>query len=98
MKNRFILQLWLVALFAIAVSAAAHHPALSQSSAQAPEPSIKLQGIDGKTYNLADLHGNVLLVSFGATWCTPCTAELRALEELTVEYRDKPVKFFWVTI
>lgn len=58
----------------------------------------KLSGIDGKSYDLTKMHGSVVLVSFGATWCTPCSAELLALEELKREYKDKPVKFFWVSI
>jgi peroxiredoxin len=59
---------------------------------------MKLQALDGRIYDMADLRGNVVLVSFGATWCAPCTTELRALEELLTEYRAKPVKFFWVSI
>ena len=59
---------------------------------------MKLQGLDGRVYDLEDLRGNVVLVSFGATWCAPCTTELRALGELLTEYRAKPVKFFWVSI
>jgi peroxiredoxin len=62
------------------------------------DPSMKLQGLDGRVYDIADQRGNVVLVSFGATWCAPCTTELKALEELLVEYRDQPVKFFWVSI
>lgn len=61
-------------------------------------PKMKMEGLDGKVYDMADQRGNVVLVSFGATWCAPCTTELRALEELLTEYRDKPVKFFWVSI
>lgn len=62
------------------------------------EVNIKLHGIDGKFYDIAEMKGSVLLVSFGATWCSPCTVELRALEELSEEYRDQPVKFLWVSI
>ena len=62
------------------------------------DPLFKLQGVDGKIYDLAELRGHVVLVSFGATWCAPCTTELRALEQLLTEYRGKPVKFFWVSI
>src|SRR5436190_310047 len=61
-------------------------------------PSFKLQGLDGKVYDLTELRGNVVLVSFGATWCAPCTTELRALEQILAEYRNKPVRFFWVSI
>jgi thiol-disulfide isomerase/thioredoxin len=63
-----------------------------------PATAIRLTGIDGVTYDVAQMHGSVVLVSFGATWCTPCSAELYALEELQKEYKDKPVKFFWVSI
>src|SRR6266536_1558074 len=88
----------LIALFALAILAVAHGHASSQAMPAATEPTIKLQAIDGQTYDVAEMRGNVVLVSFGATWCTPCSTELRALEELLVEYRDKPVKFFWVSI
>ena len=61
-------------------------------------PAEKLSGIDGKSYDLTNMQGSVVLVSFGATWCTPCSAELLALEELKREYKGRPVKFFWVSI
>jgi thiol-disulfide isomerase/thioredoxin len=62
------------------------------------EVAIKLRGVDGKTYDVASLRGNVVLVSFGATWCLPCREELQALEQLKKEYKDKPVKFLWIDI
>jgi peroxiredoxin len=61
-------------------------------------PSLKFQGLDGKVYDLTEQRGNVVLVSFGATWCAPCTTELRALNEVLSEFQTKPVKFFWVSI
>lgn len=64
----------------------------------AAEAAFKLKGLDGKTYDSAALRGEVLVVSFGATWCVPCTWELVAIEELKVEYAGKPVRFLWVSI
>lgn len=61
-------------------------------------PTIALKGVDGKTYDLTEMHGNVVLVSFGATWCAPCVGELRVLEELKKEYKDQPVKFLWISL
>jgi thiol-disulfide isomerase/thioredoxin len=60
--------------------------------------SIKLKGIDGKTYDVTKMRGEVVLVSFGATWCKPCAAELEALEGLKQEYAGRGVKFLWVSI
>lgn len=71
----------------------------AQQAAQSPvEVSFKLKGIDGKEYDLAEMRGNVLLISFGASWCQPCSAELRALEQLKQEFKEHPVKFLWVSI
>jgi thiol-disulfide isomerase/thioredoxin len=59
---------------------------------------FRLKGLDGKFYDTSEMHGDVLVVSFGATWCVPCTWELVAVEELKEEYAGKPVRFLWVSI
>lgn len=59
---------------------------------------ITLQGVDGKMYDLTALRGGVTLISFGATWCKPCSDELQALEELKKEYKGRPVNFYWVSV
>lgn len=89
------------ALFAIILLCAL--AAVSALPAETPmplatEPAVKLMGIDGQQYDVTQMRGQVVLVSFGATWCIPCSAELFALEELKHEYKDKPIKFFWVSI
>ena len=61
-------------------------------------PTIQLKGVDGKDFDLASMRGQVVLVSFGATWCQPCKEELKALEQLKKEYRDKPIRFVWISI
>jgi peroxiredoxin len=85
-------------LLAIAIFIGALTPGSSQVKGLAAAPAMKLQGLDGRVYDMNDLRGNVVLVSFGATWCSPCSSELKALEELLAEYRNKPVKFYWVSI
>ena len=68
------------------------------SSPSAPGEGFRLKGLDGKFYDTSEMRGDVLVVSFGATWCVPCTWELVAFEELKVEYSGKPVRFLWVNI
>jgi thiol-disulfide isomerase/thioredoxin len=89
-RNRLLAQalLWL----GLSVIAA------GQGKTPPSDPSFKLQALDGKIVDLSGERGNVVLVSFGATWCAPCTTELRSLNEVLGEYRGKPVKFFWVSI
>jgi thiol-disulfide isomerase/thioredoxin len=60
--------------------------------------SLKLKGVDGKTYDVAAMRGEVVLVSFGATWCKPCAGELEVLEALKTEYAGRGVRFLWVSI
>jgi peroxiredoxin len=86
------------ATLAIALFVALGGVASAQLKPPPLDPQMKLQGLDGKVLDLADLRGSVVLVSFGATWCQPCTTELKALQELLTEFRDKPVKFFWVSV
>src|SRR6266404_4906050 len=88
------LRATLMTMFLMALATAAS----AQLKPPPADPQLKLQGLDGKVYDLADLRGSVVLVSFGATWCAPCTTELRALEELLAEFKQKPVKFFWVSV
>lgn len=97
MRRRTITALILLNLCA---GAAARASAQQQPEAQQQQPPavIKLKGLDGKVYDSSAMPGEVLVVSFGATWCTPCTWELVAIEELKEEYAGKPVRFLWVSI
>ena len=101
MKKIFSTLVFAISLAAI-VLASAFPSSKAKTTAAAPsppaEPIVKLQGVDGRFYDVAEMRGNVVLISFGATWCAPCSAELAALEELKREYAAKPVKFFWVSI
>jgi thiol-disulfide isomerase/thioredoxin len=72
--------------------------AFGQGKTPPADLTLKLQGLDGKIVDLSTERGSVVLVSFGATWCAPCMTELRALNEVLGEYREKPVKFFWVSV
>ena len=64
----------------------------------AADEGFRLKGVDGKFYDTSEMRGDVLVVSFGATWCVPCTWELVAVEELKEEYKGRPVRFLWVSV
>ncbi len=86
------------AMFAVLLLLVSSILAVGQGKIPPPDPTFKLQGLDGKIVDLNDERGNVVLVSFGATWCAPCTTELLSLNQVLNEYRGKPVKFFWVSV
>lgn len=88
-------------VFALILMLAAACAQAQQMGAPATLPEgdgFRLNGLDGKFYDTSEMRGDVLVVSFGATWCVPCTWELVAVEELKEEYAGKPVRFLWVSI
>ncbi len=43
------------------------------------------------------LHGKVVVLEFWATWCGPCVAAIRHLNELAEKFKDQPVQFVALT-
>jgi len=58
-------------------------------SAGAP-PDFRLKDLDGNWFSLSEnLDGNVVYISFWATWCVPCRREMPHLEKLHQEFSEQ---------
>jgi cytochrome c biogenesis protein CcmG, thiol:disulfide interchange protein DsbE len=86
----------LATLAAAALIAATLAPGPSLAADAAP-PALVVPTLNGSTFDLAALHGHVVLVHFWATWCTPCRAEMPALNEFYRRYHDQGVELIGVS-
>jgi len=74
----------------LALAAAFVLPAFAASSSS-PAPTFQLSGRGGKTIDLSQFKGQVVMINFWATWCVPCRQEMPLLEDIYKKY--KPMGF-----
>jgi peroxiredoxin len=61
-----------------------------------PAPDFALKDLQGRTVRLQDLRGQVVLLDFWATWCTPCRAEMPRVDALYSEFKEKGLRVYGV--
>ena len=64
-------------------------------------PSVNIKSLDGKTVNIQDFvgKGKVTVISFWATWCSPCKRELDAIADIYPDWQDEyDVELLAITI
>ena len=86
--NKIIISFFLF-VFAISVSAAE----LKKVEGDVAPPILKLDSLKGKSIDLAEYKGHVVLVQFWATYCTPCRLEMPSMNKLMKKLKDNKVPF-----
>jgi peroxiredoxin len=62
-----------------------------------PTPSLVLNDLNGKTRDLNDYRGKVVIVNFMATWCGPCIEEMPSLQSLRERFRGRGLEVIAVS-
>jgi len=71
--------------------------AIALAPGDAP-PSIDMPDLSGRTVDLRQLEGRVVLIDFWASWCGPCKQELPVLEELHRKYAEQGLVIVGINI
>ncbi len=54
-----------------------------------PMPDVMVQDLDAKPIKLAQFKGKPTIITFWATWCSPCIKEMPHFSQLVEEYQGK---------
>ena len=60
-------------------------------------PPFNLQSLDGRSVQLADMKGKVVVLNFWATWCGPCKEEMPAFERLRQKLDPERIALITIT-
>jgi peroxiredoxin len=86
-------------IFCLALVAAAAITTVSQNNLKigSAAPQFSATAIDGRTYDLAAMRGQVVVITFWSTRCMICQAELPRLDRMMSRYDASKVKFLALT-
>ena len=68
-----------------------------QSKAKTLAENFSATSIDGKSFDLAELKGKVVVLTFWSTKCPICHSEIPKLNQLVETYKDKEIVFLGLT-
>ena len=89
LRRRSLLRSFACLGFGTVCSVPAKQASASELEVGKPAPILVLHTLDGRTIATHDLLGQVVIVTFWATWCKPCQKELPLLSDYADSYRSK---------
>lgn len=69
----------------------------NQRALEKPPASFEARSLSGQKFRLEDLKGKFVVLSFWATWCMPCRAEIPILNSVFDELHDEGLVILGIT-
>jgi peroxiredoxin len=80
---------WVMDLFAASKPKEAFTAGYVKPAGRKMAPDFVLKDASGRPVRLSELHGQVVLLNFWATWCAPCGVEIPWFVEFEKSYQDR---------
>ena len=82
--------------FLLALTCASQAASLKPYTGKDITPPLQLLDLQGKRHDLKDYQGQVVLLQFWATYCTPCRTEMPSMNSLMKKMGNLPFKILAV--
>jgi cytochrome c-type biogenesis protein len=73
-------------------------PAATAKAQGDPLPDVQFQTLEGKSFRLNELQGQVVVLNFWATYCLPCREEIPAFNAIQQEFAPKGLKIVGASV
>jgi len=89
-KNKKMKHLFIAFSFALSTAFSFGQEATEKTEEGKKIPSVSLKTMDGKAVNTAELGlTGPIVISFWATWCSPCKRELNTIHEVYADWQEE---------
>ncbi|MDH6145081.1 thiol-disulfide isomerase/thioredoxin [Kitasatospora sp. GP30] len=65
-------------------------------TARTAAPAISGNDLEGKPTALSDFQGKIVVLNIWGSWCSPCRAEAKGLEQVYEKYKGQGVQFLGI--
>lgn len=87
-----------LSLVALWLSAACVFGAAAAASTGSAAPEFVLKSVSGKNYRLSEYRGQVVLLSFWASWCGECRSQLEALSDVYARFSGTGLEMLAISL